>query len=229
MKDDELFFLCDPAGDVPLDDSHGLGFYYHDCRYLNGYELRLGSAPPERLGSDAGGGSWVTFELTNPDFQNGDGQLIEKECIAIKWERTLDSNACALRETIALTNSSVAAVELDVVLRLRSTFESLFEVRGAQPQRRGRLHAPSWNGSTLVFAYDGADGIRRSLTASFDPAPHATDGTAARFHVSIDTQNTATISVSLAIAETREGAGAREARTREVREVRRRVQESTDD
>src|SRR5689334_15096121 len=66
IKHDELFFLCDPNGDVPMNESHGLGLYYHDCRYLNGYELRLGNTPADRLAASAAAGFWATFELTNP-------------------------------------------------------------------------------------------------------------------------------------------------------------------
>lgn len=129
LKHNELFFLCDPDGDVPLNDAHGLGLYYHDCRYLNGYELRLGDAPADVLATSAGAGVWATFELTNPDLQSEDGHLVEKERIAIKWERTLDDEACALHETIALTNHSVDAVHVPVTIRLRTVFDSLFEVR----------------------------------------------------------------------------------------------------
>src|ERR1044071_5358089 len=127
IKHDALFFLCDPNGDVPMDESHGLGLYYHDCRYLNGYELRLGAAPADRLAASAAAGCWATFELTNPDVKLPDGDFVEKECLGIKWERTLDADACMLRETIALTNFSLERVEVPVTIRLRSEFDSLFQ------------------------------------------------------------------------------------------------------
>ena len=87
IKHDELFFLCEPNGDVPMDRSHGLGLYYHDCRYLDGYELRLGDMPADRLAGSAAAGFWATFELTNSDLKSPDGSLIEKERVGIRWER----------------------------------------------------------------------------------------------------------------------------------------------
>src|SRR5262245_54341750 len=42
IKDEDIFFLCEPDGAVPLEAGHGFGLYYHDCRFLSGYELRLG-------------------------------------------------------------------------------------------------------------------------------------------------------------------------------------------
>jgi len=41
IKSENVFFLTRPDGNVPLGDSHGYGLYYHDCRFLNGYELAL--------------------------------------------------------------------------------------------------------------------------------------------------------------------------------------------
>lgn len=229
LKHNELFFLCDPDGDVPLNDAHGLGLYYHDCRYLNGYELRLGDAPADVLATSAGAGVWATFELTNPDLQSEDGHLVEKERIAIKWERTLDDEACALHETIALTNHSVDAVHVPVTIRLRTVFDSLFEVRGAQSEKRGRLHKPRWSGSTLEFRYDGADRIQRTLTAAFDPAPNGTDGGTASYDLAIDSQGSATICLSLQVHETTREERPKVSRvnTHRVEGKRRAVQESS--
>ncbi|MEW6299408.1 MAG: glycogen debranching N-terminal domain-containing protein, partial [Thermodesulfobacteriota bacterium] len=47
VKDGDLFFLTTPDGIVPLEDGHGYGLYYHDCRFLNGYELDLGGIRPD--------------------------------------------------------------------------------------------------------------------------------------------------------------------------------------
>ncbi|HEY8490086.1 MAG TPA: glycogen debranching N-terminal domain-containing protein, partial [Dehalococcoidia bacterium] len=51
-------------GSVLVKDSHGFGLYYHDCRYLNGYELRLAGTEPHPLVSTAARGYMAVFELT---------------------------------------------------------------------------------------------------------------------------------------------------------------------
>ncbi len=56
IKAESLYFLCEQNGDVPLGGTHGFGFYYHDCRYIHGYELRLAGTKPTSLVATAGEG-----------------------------------------------------------------------------------------------------------------------------------------------------------------------------
>src|SRR5690242_12138427 len=56
IKDEDVFFLCAENGELPLQGRHGYGLYYHDCRFLDGYELRLAGSPLSRLISSAGAG-----------------------------------------------------------------------------------------------------------------------------------------------------------------------------
>jgi len=230
VKHDELFFLCDRNGDVPFDPAHGLGLYYHDCRYLDGYELRVGGKQGERLTSGAGQGFWATFELTNPDLESDDGRRIDKESLGIRWERTLDTDARALRDTIALTNFSLDAVHVPVAIRLRARFDSVLGVRGADQKQRGTLHPPCWRGGVLEFRYDGADGIRRTMRASFDPPPARADGAAAVMHLAIGPRETATLSISLVIDESPKAEPGTSARPvlRDVADVRRTIRQSID-
>ncbi len=36
LKEGDIFLLSERGGLIPLGGPHGLGLYYHDCRYLNG-------------------------------------------------------------------------------------------------------------------------------------------------------------------------------------------------
>ncbi|HJU21428.1 MAG TPA: glycogen debranching N-terminal domain-containing protein, partial [Casimicrobiaceae bacterium] len=201
IKNDEMFFLCETNGDVCFDASNGLGLYYHDCRYLNGYELRIADAPTDRLASIAAEGSSATLVLTNRDLKTAGEDLLEKESVGIRWERTLDAAECALHDTIAFENFRVKAIRLPVTIRLRSRFEPLFVVRGAPQKKRGKLEAPRWDRETLRFAYEGADNVRRSLSVVFEPNPHHADDSTASFDLSIEPHTSATIRVSLRVEE----------------------------
>ena len=78
LKDRDVFFLCEADGSVPLKADHGLGLYYHDCRYLSGYEFKLGTAKPTVLVCTGVSGFGATLELTNPDLRINHRQLIRQ-------------------------------------------------------------------------------------------------------------------------------------------------------
>jgi hypothetical protein len=39
LKQGDLSLIADPDGQLPATTTHGLGLYYHDCRFLRTYEL----------------------------------------------------------------------------------------------------------------------------------------------------------------------------------------------
>src|SRR5256885_1386063 len=73
IKNGNLFFLSEPDGTVPLAPGHGSGFYYHDCRFLNGYELRICGKNPEMLVRNADRGFMATFGLSNRGHESAIG------------------------------------------------------------------------------------------------------------------------------------------------------------
>jgi hypothetical protein len=103
LKDLDLFFLTGGGGSVLLKGEHGLGLCYHNCRYLSGYEFKLGAAKTTVLVCTEVSGFGATFELTNPDLRINHGQLIRQDEIGIKLERLLDNDQPALRDVLILT------------------------------------------------------------------------------------------------------------------------------
>jgi glycogen debranching enzyme len=200
LKAAELFFLAQPTGDVPLLDANGFGLYYHDCRYLDGYTLRLGGRPPQMLGADASRGCAATFRLTNPDLVAGGG-VIAKEDVSIAWERLLEPKRPVLRDVITVRNYGAEPANVGLELAFTAGFEPVFVVRGMSPDRLGRLRPPKWHHGELLFRYDGADGVFRTLTIAFSPPPDATDGTTAQFAMALAPQTEFRLEVSLTATE----------------------------
>lgn len=60
IKDGDIFFLTDPGGEVPFQESHGLGLYFHDCRYLNGYQSGSAGCLWPRWRRPQAAGSWLS-------------------------------------------------------------------------------------------------------------------------------------------------------------------------
>ena len=230
IKGEDLFFLTEPDGSVPIEGGHGFGLYYHDCRFLNGYEMKINGARPDKLVSTAAHGFMMVIELTNPDLQESDGRVIKKETIGMKWTRLLDSTGPALVDSIAFRNFGIDPVELPFSLTFRGEFEDVFAVRGMLPQEKGKLRPPHWEDGSLRLLYDGADGMYRSLSIHFSPKPHRTDGTTAHFRIHLQSEESAQVSVSLAVAESRSLAEARpQKRGRpDVQQLTRSIEESAD-
>jgi N-terminal domain of (some) glycogen debranching enzymes len=126
IKDGNFFFLTEPDGRVPLGGDHGFGLYYHDCQFLNGYELKLAGTIPQALVSSAERGFMAVFQLTNPDIRMADDTLICKEEIGMKWERVIDASKLTLHEVITFQNFGQQHIEFPVSFTFQSAFEDVY-------------------------------------------------------------------------------------------------------
>lgn len=204
IKSANIFFLSRPDGNVLLGDSHGYGLYYHDCRYLNGYELTLGDARLNSLVSATPSGDMAIFELTNPELKVREGEHITSDEIGLTWKRKLDSGKNMLEETIRIKNYGGETVELPLFLRFQAGFEDVFAIRGLLSQKPGIVHPPEWRNDELVFIYDGADERYRGLSIHFSDPPSKKDGTSVQFDLTLKPNAAKEISLSLAVCETTE-------------------------
>src|SRR5438034_8808261 len=73
LKRGDLFLIAGPDGQLPATGGHGLGLYYHDCRFLRTYELRLNGAGVVSLGVTAAAGDRGIVQLTNPEIGGQSG------------------------------------------------------------------------------------------------------------------------------------------------------------
>ncbi|HJU06763.1 MAG TPA: glycogen debranching N-terminal domain-containing protein [Nitrospiraceae bacterium] len=204
IKHENLFFVAKPDGSVPLQGNHGHGLYYHDCRYLNGYELRIGGMAPAELSATAADGSIGIFTLTNPRLSMPDGTVLDKEEIGITWRRVIDSETPALRDRLHFRNFTIRRVEFAVSLTFQSVFEDIYEIRGLVPKRYGTLHDPAWEDGALRFQYDGKDGVYRRLAVHSSPTPRKMSGTTAEFHIGLGPRESDQLNISLILSESKD-------------------------
>ena len=201
-KAENVFFLTDPSGCVPIAPGHGLGLYYHDCRYLRGYEVLLGTEQPTVLAAATDAiGQASLLELANPDLHLADGRLLPRETIGIRWTRTLYGDPPRLEDTLALRNPGLEAVTVPVTLIFDAQFEDLFAVRGLFEQALGTRHTPAWRGRSLCLSYDGRDHCRRSLAITFSRTPSRHSGQTAHFTIHLPPRRAVTLGVRIRIGE----------------------------
>ncbi len=204
IKDGPIFLLTQPDGNIPVNDGHGLGLYYHDCRYLSGYEMFIADVHAQPLVGTATPGFKAVFELTNADLKTKDGATVPKESIGIKWERMIDSGRSALRDLMTLQNFADAPVDFVLTFHFDADFLDMFAVRSLLAERPGKLNEPCWEEFILFFSYDGADGIYRGLNIRFSPQPDRRDGPRAHYHVSLQPGETKEIMISLIVVESKD-------------------------
>jgi glycogen debranching enzyme len=204
IKDEDIFFLCEPDGSVPLEAGHGFGLYYHDCRYLSGYELKLGGRKLDQLVWNADCGFLAVLGLSNADIRMSGGRTLPKHSVEVKWSRLVSSEYLTLFDEIELRSLTFHPVELFVSLTFQAGFEDMFAIRGLFQGKRGRLHPPAWSegeDAALRFAYDGADRLYRRLTVHFSPAPSGTNHNTAHFKIALQPKERQRILVSLQLSE----------------------------
>jgi len=203
MKKDNLFFVARPDGNVPMTGNHGMGLYYHDCRYLNGYELTLAGEAPAPLSASATQGSVGIFTLTNPPLQFPDKTTLDEEELGVTWHRRLDSGRIALLDELKIENFTLQSVQFSMSLTFRSAFEDLFTVRGLVKQQYGQVRQPRWQDEKLIFSYEGKDGITRKLIVHTTPFPDERHETTITFHVNLPPRQHRIFTLSLVIEESK--------------------------
>ncbi len=201
IKNEEYFFLSKPDGSIPLEGKHGFGLYYHDCRYLAGYQVKVAHTEPTVLVSNADSSFSAVFELTNSEIMTDAGESIKQNEIGIKWKRILDAGKQALYEVFTFQNFSQREQAFPFTLTYHSDFEDIFAIRGLLPMQTGKRCEPVWENGTLCFAYEGADRLYRSLSVSFSARPAKTDGATALFQIAMEPNGVAELFVSLVMNE----------------------------
>lgn len=204
VKDENLFFLSEPDGNVPLDDEHGFGLYHGDSRVLGGYELTIEGKKWNALGYSSDKGYMATYQLSNPDFHDADGTLVSKEEIGLRWERVLDHTENAMHEKLSFENFSQRPCELSLAFSFKPVFQDVFVVRGLVQERPGRLQPHRWEGDTLQCVYEGADGVVRSLTIAFSFPVNVNENSSARFQLHLKPREVQSLGIRFSVAESHE-------------------------
>lgn len=203
LKEGDLFLVAEPGGGVPLADHHAFGLYYHDCRYLDGYELRIAGAAPDVLLSSSNQGYTALSQLSVPDLLLDDGTLLRREILGIKREQIIANGRLALHDLITFTNYGMDPIVLPTTLEFRAGFDDVFTVRGTRSRNRGKLDGPTWHDCVLRFAYWGADWRQRAVDIHFSVKPRSTEGSSASFRIKLDGKQTKSLLVSAMVSESR--------------------------
>lgn len=182
VKEGELFLYSDIEGNVPREDTSGLGLYFQDTRFLNTFNMTLFGSSPVLLSSTADRGFMSQIELTNADFMTADGTVVPQETINIRRIRVVNGR---LYELLRIKNYNHFPVDVSLEFDFDSDFADMFEVRGTKRTKYGTWLAPKVSADSILLAYHGLDAILRKTDIRFETKPTSMEGTTAvfRFHL----------------------------------------------
>ena len=171
LKHGNLFLLSDPFGDIHP-DSRGLGLYDLDTRVLSCAVLRINGVRPTLLRTQAAANHISTIQLTNPEYRRdpatkqGATEALAMRAISVTRRRWI---AGGLAEHVEVTNYSATAQHIELELDLDADAADIFEVRGRVREQRGRYRSIESTPESLVFGYEGLDGLLRRTLLTFTP------------------------------------------------------------
>ena len=171
LKHGDTFAVLDSRGDIAAASGRSAGLFHLDTRYLSRLEVLVNGMPPLLLGSNLRDDNSALFvDLTNPDIISDQRILLEKDSVHIL--RTVFLWRGTAYQRLRVRNYGDRPIALQICILFENDFADLFEVRGAQRDRRGSATAKLRGNDQVVLSYRGLDAKLRRTTLTFDPPPH---------------------------------------------------------
>ena len=179
LKYNDAFCVPDSFGDLRADLHADQGFYLNDCRHLSRLELRLGAVSPLALASNLShDGSLLSVDLANSDVYGiGDQEPVVRETIHVVRQLFIWNDTLHQRLKIKSYNKEPLLLVLQQVFD--ADFADIFEIRGTPRRIRGPREPTEVSSDAVALRYVGQDGVARSTTLRFEPAPDSLASTSA--------------------------------------------------
>jgi glycogen debranching enzyme len=193
IKEENVFVVSARDGSLPVGESHPLGVYRDDCRFLSGHQLRVNGIAPRLLVASAAAGSEAVHELTNPALPLDDDRVLPLQSLQIRLDRVI-SGEREVEERLLVHSYDREPLALAVELQLAADFEPMLALRGIArtgPRRPAKIARLSRG---VRFSLLGRDGMHRATTVRADREcePGAAPGTL-RFELALPPAGEATI------------------------------------
>lgn len=164
----DTFAIFDRWGDAKQIGTRTQGIYHEGTRFISELEFRIDGYRPVLLSSNIKNENEVfSIDLTNPRLELNNEMNIEKGLLHISRSKFLQESACY--ETVIIENYDIKTQEFEYSLLFDGDFKDIFEIRGMERTRRGKLLpreiTPEGN---LKLSYLGLDNIKRTTWVKFE-------------------------------------------------------------
>lgn len=193
----DICFIAERDGGVRNDSPDGFGLYYHDCRYLSGYQVRIAGTAPIAIFTEMSKSFLTAFELTHPQLKLENGDVLPEGWLGMTLYRVVDNADCAVHDVLTVENY----VDKDYEIPLSFEFHSNFDCLGCHGCRIGHRHEPVWQNDVLTMSFDGADKVTRRLDIHTHPKPDKRFGSHADFKLKLGAHRREQVTLSFQIVE----------------------------
>lgn len=180
LKHGDTFGLFDRYGDIHHLGLGEQGLYHHGTRFLSHFDLSINEQRPLLLNSTVkSDNSLLVVDLTTPDLYENNELIILKSTLHVFRAKLLRDGVHY--EHLRLVNYDRSAIDIRLGLRWGADYADIFEVRGVERKRRGRPVPTEHGARTIVFGYEGLDGVARRTRIESDAVPDSMDGGSFRY------------------------------------------------
>jgi glycogen debranching enzyme len=196
LKHGDCFGVFDRYGDIHPIGQGAQGMFHEGTRFLSRMELMVDGQRPLILSSSLKEENEIlTCDLTNPDFDLGNGLMLEKGTLHIHRTKFMWHGACY--ENIRLSNFGIEPLTFSMSFNYNADFKDIFEIRGIARNKRGKLLKPKSNHEELILGYRGLDKIKRFTHIKFETIPNQIDDKTAFYQICILPQSYHDVSISI--------------------------------
>jgi glycogen debranching enzyme len=171
----DLFAVFDRRGDFCATASNSQGLFYREMRHLSKLTLRLEEGALRLLTSSYRlDNAVLSIDQTNTELQRAGQKILNPGVLYFSRSLFAWLNGCY--QHLEIHNYGGEALAVELVLEFEADFADIFEVRGHQRERRGKLLEPLVTESTVSLGYLGLDGLRRDTRIEVSGSSAAVSG-----------------------------------------------------
>jgi glycogen debranching enzyme len=206
LKAGDAFGVFDRYGDIHSYRAARHGLFLAGARHLSRLVVHVGGTRPLLLGSYVGADDrTLTADLTNPYGPGPDYDGAMRNALHLRRLSTLEDDGFHLE--LEIRSYTSVRLQTEVRVEFAADFIDVFELRGANRERRGVLNTAEIFPDAAELCYDGLDGVRRKTRLEFAPAPAELTGRMARYPIALEPGEAHQIEIHLAFASESRSAG----------------------
>lgn len=196
LKYGETFAVMNRVGDIEPGGLGEHGLYHNETRHLSRLTLRLGRTTPQALRSSIRrDNALLTIDMMNLDIPLDGRVAVPRGTIHAFRSKFLWKGVCY--EFVRISNYELKRVDTYVSFDFAADFVDIFEVRGTERERRGRMLNPEARENSVTLACEGLDRIVRRTKLVFTPTPAYIAADQAHFPISLEPKGEASIYIAV--------------------------------